>query len=114
MDNCNVKVERAIYEKKGKQYYGYFVRGIVRDKEIRAGVKATDFGGYELLDIVFNGEDEAELIATPFELTTEDGRVITGNTYSVQSVDEQTGEIYSCKVKPILDSDKTKLSMLLR
>ena len=47
-------------------------------------------------------------------MTAEDGRVITGNTYSVQSVDEETGEIYSCKIKPTLDSDKTKLSMLLR
>ena len=112
--SAKIKVERELYEKNGKQYYGYFVKGTVRGKEIRAGVKATDFGGYDLLDIVFNGEDEADLIATPFEMTAEDGRLITGNIYSVQSVDEETGEIYSCKIKPNLDSDKTQISMMLR
>lgn len=115
MENCKIKVERAPYiGKDGKEYLGYYVRGNVRGRDIKAGVKATDFGGYELLDIVFDGADEADLVATPFEMTTEDGRVITGNTYAVQSVDGQTGEIYACKVKPILDSDKTKLEMLLR
>ena len=68
----------------------------------------------ELRKLVQDQMDEADLVATPFEMTTEDGRVITGNTYAVQSVDGQTGEIYACKVKPILDSDKTKLEMLLR
>ena len=114
MENRKIKVERALYEKNGKQYYGYFVKGVVRGKQIKAGVKATDFGGYDLLDIVFNGENEADLVATPFEMTAEDGRVITGNIYAVQSVDEETGEVYSCKIKPTLDSDKTKLAMLLR
>ena len=66
-----------------------------------------------MLDILFDGAMEADLTVTPFELTTEDGRVITGNTYAVTSVDPETGVVYSCKVKPARESDKTLLQMLL-
>ena len=36
---------------------------------------------------------EADLSVTPFEMKAEDGRVFTGNTYAVTSVDPETGEI---------------------
>ena len=66
-----------------------------------------------MLDIVFDGAMEADLTVTPFEMKAEDGRIITGNTYAVTSVDQDTGEVYSCKVKPARESDKTLLQMLL-
>ena len=74
----------------------------------------TVLGGYAVLDFVFDGAMEADLIVTPYTMKTEDGNVITGNTYAVQSVDEETGEIYSCKIKPSSDSSKSMLSMMFR
>ena len=38
---------------------------------------------------------------------------MTGNTYSVRSVDEN-GEVYECRVKPSRVSDKALFSMILR
>ena len=78
-----------------------------------AGVKPADFGGYAILDVVFNGEQQAELQLTPYSIKAENGEVITGNTYKVVSYDED-GTTYECPVKPSRDSDKIALKMLIR
>ena len=109
-----VVVERETYEKNGNQYFTYFVRGVVRGKEVKAGVMPLDFGGYTLLDIVFNGEKQADLEARPFEFKDEKtGSVISGTSYMVVSVDEN-GEVYECKIKASRQSDKQLLAMILR
>ena len=109
-----IVVEREIYEKDGKEYFAYFVRGVVRGKEVKAGVIPLDFGGYTLLDIVFNGAKQADLEARPFEFKDEKtGAVISGTTYVVVSYDEN-GEIYECNVKHARPSDKQLLAMILR
>ena len=108
-----VKVKRQSFEMKGKQYYSYFLIGTIHGKEEKIGIKPPDVGGYRVLDIFFEGKTEPTFTATPFEMKTEDGRMISGNTYSVQSVDEETGEVFSCKVRPARESDKTMLAMLL-
>jgi len=113
MEKNTIKVERETFESNGKTYFGYFVSGEVRGRKVKAGVKPPDNGGYTVLDIVFDGAMEADLTVTPFEMKAEDGRTITGNTYAVTSVDPETGEVYSCKVKPARESDKTLLQMLL-
>ena len=113
-EKMTIKVEREPFEKNGKTYFGYFVSGEIRGRKIKAGVKPPDNGGYTVLDIVFDGAMEADLTVTPFELKAEDGRVISGNTYTVTSVDPDRGEVYSCKVKPARESDKTLMQMLLR
>lgn len=114
MEQNMIKVERETFEKNGKTYYGYFVSGVIRGRQVKVGIKPPDNGGYTVLDIVFDGAMEADLTVTPFEMKTEDGRVITGNTYAVTSVDAETGEVYSCKVKPARESDKTLLQMLVK
>ena len=113
MEKNTIKVERETFESNGKTYFGYFVSGEIRGRKVKAGVKPPDNGGDTGLDIVFGGGMEADLSVTPFEMKAEDGRTITGNTYAVTSVDSETGEVYSCKVKPARESDKTLLQMLL-
>ena len=109
-----ILVERETFEKNGKSYYSYFIKGIIRDKEVRISIMPPDRGGYTVLDIVFGTEMKAELVVKPFEIKDEStGRVITGNSYAVQSVDEN-GEIYECAVKPYRASDKALLNMLVR
>jgi len=112
MENFKMKVERDTYEKKGKTYFSYFIRGNVRGRDVRIGVVPPDTGGYLVLDIVFNGEMEADLVVTPFEMKDDSGNVITGNTYKVVSYDED-GKVYECKVKPSRGSDRSMLNMLL-
>lgn len=107
-------VERETFEKNDKTYFSYFIKGKVRGKDVKVALIPPDKGGYSVLDIVFGGENKAELILTPYEIKDDaTGKVIKGNTYSVRTVDE-TGESYECGVKPYRNSDKTLLTMLLK
>ncbi len=109
-----VYVERETFEHNDKSYFGYFIKGIVRGKEIKVQVMPHDNGGYVVLDIVFNGANKAELFLTPYEIKDEKTkRVVKGNTYGVRSYDED-GQVYECPIKPYRNSDKTLLQMLLR
>lgn len=49
----NLMVERETYQKDGKDFYSYFVKGKIRGKEVKARLSPKDIGGYDLLDIVF-------------------------------------------------------------
>ncbi len=106
-------VEREPYEKNGKSYFTYFIKGVVRGKDVRVAVVPPDNGGYVVLDIVFDKEMACELVLKPYEIKDEKGNVVKGNSYAVCSADEN-GEIYECKIKPFRDSDKRLLGMLLR
>ena len=113
MQNAKIKVERETYEKNGKTFYSYFIKGNVRGRDVKASLAPPDKGGYVILDIVFNDAMEAELVVVPYEIRDEKGNVLKGNTYAVRSQDEN-GDIYECKIKPARDSDKNILNMLLR
>ena len=93
MEN-QIKVERDTYEKDGKTYYSYFIKGNIRGRDIRVLIVPPDKGGYTVLDIVFGEEMEAELVLNPYEIKDEStGKVIKGNSYAVRTVDED-GEVY--------------------
>ena len=107
-----IVVERETYERNGKSYFSYFIRGNIRGKDIRVLVSPPDKGGFAVLDIVFGNDMKADLVLNPYEMKDETGNIIKGNTYSVRSVDED-GTVYECKIKPFRSSDKTLLNMLL-
>ena len=113
MSDKKLIVEREKFEFKGKEYMGYFVKGIVKGREVRATLKPQDINGYTVLDIIFDGANEVELIAKPYSITDDNGNVISGNTFIVRSVDEN-GEVYECPVKHSRGSDKVLLNMLLK
>ena len=113
MEDKKIFVEREVYEKEGKEYFSYFIKGNVRGKDVRVLITPPDKGGYTVLDIVFGKEMAAELTLTPYEIKDEKGKVLKGNTYGVRSVDED-GLVYECKIKPFRDSDKALLNMMLR
>ena len=107
-------VERETFEKNGKTYFTYFIKGMIRDREVKVQVMPHDNGGYTVLDIVFNGANKAELFLTPYEIRDEKTKRVTkGNTYGVRSYDED-GQVYECPIKPYRSSDKSLLQMLLR
>ena len=68
MKNKKLMVERETYEKDGKTYFTYFIKGVVRGVEARIAVTPPDKGGYTVLDIVFGKEMKADLIAKPYEI----------------------------------------------
>ncbi len=114
MENKNILVERETYEKNGKTFYTYFIKGTLRGKEIKATVTPMDIGGYAVLDIVFDGATQANLVVKPYELKDEKtGSTIKGNSFAVSSIDED-GREYECPIKPFRQSDKALLSMLLK
>ena len=109
-----IMVEREAFEKNGKNYFSYFIRGKIRGKDVRVAVIPPDRGGYTVLDIVFGNEMKTELVLNPFEIKDDaTGKVIKGNSYLVRSTDEN-GEVYECKIKPDRNSDKTLLNMLIK
>lgn len=109
-----ILVERETFEKNGKTYFSYFIKGNVRGKAIKVAIIPPDKGGYTVLDIVFGNEMAAELLVKPFEIKDDaTGKVISGNTFAVQSYDEN-GEVYECAIKPFRASDKALLNMLIR
>ncbi len=113
MENVKITVEREIFEKGDKSYSSYYIKGNLRGKNVKAQVIPPDFGGYKVLDIVYNGGNEAELQLTPYKFTTEDGQVLEGNTLKVVSYDED-GTVYECPVKLARGSDKSLFKMLVR
>lgn len=113
---ATLTVERETYEaKNNKEYYGYFVRGQVRGREVRADLvpKNKDFDGYGLLDIIFDIAPTAELYIHDEESETASGSKSRYTVYEVQNTDED-GILYSYKLKPRAESDKSILNVLLQ
>lgn len=107
--------------KDGKEYWGYVVVGkVVRvkngkqlEKDIEVDFVAKDQGGYEVLDLIFFETDSAELAMYDATMTNEKtGEVSTYTVYEVRATDDD-GTVYSYKVKPSRESDKSLLNMLI-
>ena len=114
MNEKMIYVERETFEKNGKVYFSYFIKGVIRGKEVKINIMPPDKGGYTVLDIVFGNAMAAELVIKPFEIKDDaTGKVISGNSFAVQSYDED-GEIYECAIKPFRASDKALLNMLVK
>ena len=106
-----IKVERETYNKEDKTYFSYFIKGVIRGREVRIAVVPPDNGGFRVLDIVFDKEMSADLVLKPYEIKDDKGKVLKGNTYAVVSKDKD-GTEYECPVKPARASDKIFLKML--
>jgi hypothetical protein len=107
-------VERETFTYNDKEYFSYCIKGKIRGKDVKVAVTPPDKGGFTVLDIVYADAMAAELVLKPYEIKDEKtGKVTSGNTYAVQSFDED-GLLYECPVKPMRASDKSLLNMLLR
>ena len=106
-------VKRRFYQHEGQERFYCYVGGQLRGRDVEAGMIPKDFGGYEVLDIVFGEEDEVGLYKIPYEMRDEVTKKVTrGFTYKAMSQDEDG--VYSCTVKHSRDSDKAILEMLLK
>lgn len=113
---ATLTVEREIYESKDKkEYYGYFVRGKLRGRDVQADLmpKKKDYDGYEILDIIFDISPTAQLSVREEEGETATGAKTHYTVYEVHNTDED-GITYSYKLKPRAESDKSVLGVLLQ
>ena len=113
---ARLTVERETYETRDKkEYYNYFVRGQIRGREVRAELtpKNKDFDGYKILDIIFDIAPTAELTIREETSENEHGGKVRYTVYEVQNTDED-GILYSYKLKPRAESDKSILNVLLQ
>ena len=86
---------------------------MLRGRKVRVSLVSTDAGGYDLLDIVFNGADSVELWRKPYSMKDEKGKITaSGFTYSVVSLDEDE-TVYTAQVKPSRKSDKALLEKII-
>lgn len=119
-----LKVKRELIPdaktKAGEDMYAYVIKEIFKvngqDREFRAEftTKGTDFGGYDMLDIIFMISDEAYLSVKEDFMTNETtGETISFSVYEIWNEDED-GVVYSYKVKPARDSDKAKLNVIIQ
>ncbi len=117
MENTGLVVERRKVpstKKKGEKIWVYFVSGILRNREVQAGLLAYDVGGYSLLDLVFDGTTEVPLWRKHYEVRDNDGKVsMTGYHYYAVSVDDD-GTAYLAQVKPSAKSDNSFLEALIK
>jgi len=91
--------------------YGYYVYANYNNIDFKAQVVPLDFGGYAVLDIVYNGETEADLVIEDYTYTAKDGSIKVGKHYKVISEDPD-GKKYECDVKPARRSDRTLINLL--
>ena len=116
-----LKVTRELLDaktKSGDDMYGYvlkeqiFVNG--QRREIRVDFAAKDIGGYDMLDIIFMAGEEAFLSVRQEHMTDEKtGEVTEYMVYEIWNEDED-GIPYVYKVKPMRESDKSKLNVILQ
>ena len=64
--NKNILVEKETFEKDDKTYFSFFIKGVVRGKEIKVAVVPPDRGSYAVLDVGFGNEMKANLVVKPF------------------------------------------------
>lgn len=109
----NLILERDSFKgKDGKDMFSYFIRGYALGREIRADFVASDQGGYEVLDLLFSLEKDVKVVMRDEVMSDDKGRDTHYTVYEAQAEDED-GNVYSYKIKPARNSDKTYLDMFL-
>lgn len=115
-----LKVTRELLDaktKSGDDMYGYVLKENVlvngQEREIRVDFAAKDIGGYDMLDIIFMTGEEA-FLSVREEFMTDDktGEVTPYMVYEIWNEDDD-GVPYVYKVKPMRESDKAKLNVVL-
>lgn len=116
-----LKVVRELLDaktKSGEDMYGYVLREKItvsgKEREIRVDFAAKDIGGYDMLDIIFmNGEEAFLSVREESMIDEKTGETMPYMVYEIWNEDED-GISYVYKVKPMRESDKAKLNVILQ
>lgn len=111
--NNGLVLERESFKgNDGKDYFSYFLKGKVRNRDVKVDFAPKDKGGYEPLDIIFDVNPKAELVMSEETMVDSNGKETKYMSYKARTIDED-GLVYECGIKPSRDSDKALLGMLL-
>lgn len=96
-----------------KKYWSYFlpVEILKKNKKIRFVPK--DRGGYEVIDLLFELSNNAELIITDNVMKDDNGRKTRYSSYKIVTYTD-AGIALEATVKPLAESDKNLLTIVLR
>jgi len=116
-----LKVVRELLDaktKSGQDMYGYVLREKIvvhgKEREIRVDFAAKDVGGYDVLVLIFMYGDEAYLdVHEEYMTNDKTGETVPYKVYEIWNEDED-GIVYSYKVKPMRESDKSKLDVVIQ
>ena len=105
---------KKVGSKRGNEFWAYYVSGTIRGKEKTADFVAKDTGGYELLEDIFSINPEPRLRVTYSKM----GDALTKQvnefaSYEVYAMDPELDVEITCGVRPLQDSDKSILKVLL-
>ena len=102
----------------GGPMYAYVVKdkltvnGVDREFKAEFGIKRNDIAGYEMLDIIFMFGDVAYLTIGQDSMYDENTKKTTKfDTYEIWNCDDE-GIMYSYKVNPRAESDKSKINVI--
>ena len=95
----------------GQKYWSYFLKGKVRNRDVKVDFIPKDKGGYEPLDIVFDIAPKAELVMCNEKMTDSNGNVTRYVSYKARN--EDSLGVLECGVRPAKDSDKALLTMVI-
>ena len=116
-----LKVTRELLDaktKSGQDMYRYVLREKIqvngKEREIRVDFAAKDVGGYDVLDLIFMYGEEAYLdVHEEYMSNDKTGETVPYKVYEIWNEDED-GIVYSYKVKPMRESDKSKLDVVIQ
>lgn len=121
MNNLQVTRKSYVSKKDGKTYFNYVVIGNIRrtvggkvmEKSVQVDFQPKDFGGYEVLDLIFFNTETANLVVEPKTMVNDaTGEVLHYTDYIVQSTDDD-GNVFSYKMKLSRESDKSLLEAIM-
>ena len=115
--DVNLKLTRwRITTNDKRKMWAYGVKGSVSKRDVSADFAASDVGGYELLDLLFEVAEEAKhdvlLVLHDEKRSNMDGTSTTYTVYEAQTTDADGNELI-CPVKPRQGSDRALLTNLL-
>ncbi len=112
-ENLLILYREQFETKDGRELYNYILKGKFKGRDVKVDFIAHDQGGYEVLDMVFELNNTAELVIKEDTMVDANGEVKPFTVYHAQNKDED-GIILDCRVKPARDSDKSILKYLLQ
>lgn len=108
--------KRVPSQKLKKMLWVYFVKGVIRGKEVKANFapqSKDDIMTFTNLDIIFGEEDTAPIYIEKSSYKNKDGQLQIRTSYKVVCEDE-FGEEFTATIIPQKDSDKSIFDYLCR
>ena len=104
-ENLIITRRKFTASKTQEQYYAYELKYEIKNRKVTVNFSSADKGGYELIDMVYDGAEKVYLLV-------DSGESFKFNGYLAVSFDEDM--MYSAKISPREATDRANLENILR